>query len=145
MQGPSQEAKQQLAAIFKKIGDRNSTEKGLEDLYFFKMSNPEIDIGVHLAKTSEAFRKYIQAGLDKVEGRVNRQRAAANGNSHLEEADRHNRLRGRFADSNGPALNPVRVSAQNMENLREKMKQIESGMPVASAHTAVPAGGSRAL
>jgi len=61
--------KGELASIFKKIGDKDRTQLGLQELYYFKKAHPEIDIAPHLHKTSEAFRSYIQHGLKKVEER----------------------------------------------------------------------------
>jgi hypothetical protein len=64
---PPTDLKQELASIFKKIGDKDSTSAGLEALYHFTRSHPAIDITPHLSKTSEAFRIYIKRGLEKVE------------------------------------------------------------------------------
>jgi len=64
---PSHDLKTQLAAIFRKIGDKATTADGIEELFAFKQEQPGIDITPHLAKTSDAFQLYIQRGLAKVE------------------------------------------------------------------------------
>lgn len=64
---PSHDLKTQLAAIFRKIGDKATTAEGIEELFAFKQEQPGIDITPHLAKTSDAFQLYIQRGLAKVE------------------------------------------------------------------------------
>lgn len=149
---PTTEAKQQLAAIFKKIGDKNRTERGLEELYFFQTANAEIDISFHLSKTSDAFRRYIQSGLDKVAARQQQAallaaqpppppqqpspgegRAPEDSSAALQE--RMERLKGRFASgppgADDTAAPPAdgRVGSHNLDELRERMKQIQSQLP----------------
>ena len=65
-----QETKARLANIFKMIGDKASTEKGLVELWHFQHDHPETDINPHLARTSTQFRHYIQRGLSKVDKRM---------------------------------------------------------------------------
>lgn len=67
-----QEVKARLANIFKKIGDKASTELGLQELWQFQQEHPETDLTPHLARTSDQFRQYIQRGLTKVERRMQR-------------------------------------------------------------------------
>lgn len=59
--------KSQLVAIFKKIGEKDTTTQGLEELYLFTRDHPEEDLTPHLERTSEAFQMYIKRGLQKVE------------------------------------------------------------------------------
>ncbi|KAL0039701.1 hypothetical protein WJX77_005628 [Trebouxia sp. C0004] len=66
----SQETKARLANIFKMIGDKGSTERGLVELWHFQQDHPETDINPHLARTSSQFRHYIQRGLSKVDRRM---------------------------------------------------------------------------
>ncbi|KAL0028272.1 hypothetical protein WJX79_006476 [Trebouxia sp. C0005] len=66
----SQETKARLANIFKMIGDKASTERGLVELWHFQRDHPEADINPHLARTSSQFRHYIQRGLSKVDRRM---------------------------------------------------------------------------
>ena len=58
-----QETKARLAGIFKKIGDKATTERGLEELWQFQKDLPEVDINPHLAKTSPQFRSAVMALL----------------------------------------------------------------------------------
>lgn len=67
-----QEVKARLANIFKKIGDKASTETGLQELWQFQQDHPSTDLTPHLARTSDQFRHYIQRGLSKVERRMQR-------------------------------------------------------------------------
>ena len=63
----SADLKTTLAGIFKKIGEKESTAKGLEELFDFCNAHAEVDISPHLARTSAAFQTYIKRGLAKVE------------------------------------------------------------------------------
>ena len=65
-----QETKARLANIFKMIGDKASTERGLVELWHFQHDHPDTDINPHLARTSSQFRHYIQRGLSKVDKRM---------------------------------------------------------------------------
>ncbi|UYV60269.1 msps [Cordylochernes scorpioides] len=56
-----------LAVIFKKIGSKEQTKAGLEELYRFVQSNPEADIEPYLQKSSEFFQDYIRRGLKEIE------------------------------------------------------------------------------
>ena len=66
----AQETKTRLANIFKMIGDKASTERGLIELWHFQRDHPETDIKPHLARTSSQFRQYIERGLSKVDRRM---------------------------------------------------------------------------
>ena len=48
-----------LAEIFRKIGQKELTKQGLQELYNFKQQNPHADLEPFLAKSSEYFRNYI--------------------------------------------------------------------------------------
>merc|ERR1719510_2171268 len=56
-----------LAEIFKKIGQKDQTKVGLQELYNFKQQNPEADLEPFLAKSSPYFRNYIERGLASIE------------------------------------------------------------------------------
>eukprot|EP01117_Protostelium_nocturnum_P010147 TRINITY_DN3620_c0_g1_i2.p1 TRINITY_DN3620_c0_g1~~TRINITY_DN3620_c0_g1_i2.p1 ORF type:complete len:2002 (+),score=827.22 TRINITY_DN3620_c0_g1_i2:52-6057(+) len=56
-----------LSDIFRKIGAKETTQQGLQELFTFTKENPEIDIQPHLNRTSEHFRTYIKNGLLKIE------------------------------------------------------------------------------
>lgn len=59
-----------LAEIFKKIGQKELTKVGLQELYNFKQQNPHADLEPFLAKSSEYFRDYIERGLKSIEQEV---------------------------------------------------------------------------
>ncbi|CAL5409801.1 unnamed protein product [Camellia sinensis] len=59
--------KQELAAIFKKIGDKQTCTIGLYELYRITQLYPKVDIFSQLQNASEAFRTYIRDGLVQME------------------------------------------------------------------------------
>ncbi|KAG6383715.1 hypothetical protein SASPL_156516 [Salvia splendens] len=59
--------KQELAAIFKKIGDKQTCSIGLFELYRITQLYPQVDIFAQLQNASEAFRTYIRDGLAQME------------------------------------------------------------------------------
>ena len=56
-----------LAEIFKKIGQKEQTKIGLQELYMFKQQNPQADLEPFLMKSSPYFRNYIERGLKSIE------------------------------------------------------------------------------
>ena len=56
--------------IFKKIGQKDLTKVGLQELYNFKVENPHVDLEPFLAQSSQYFRDYIERGLKKIEEEV---------------------------------------------------------------------------
>ncbi|KAG0450884.1 hypothetical protein HPP92_026450 [Vanilla planifolia] len=59
--------KQELAAVFKKIGDKQTCTIGLFELYRITQLYPKVDIFAQLQNASEAFRTYIRDGLAQME------------------------------------------------------------------------------
>ncbi|CAM6101171.1 unnamed protein product [Calypogeia fissa] len=59
--------KQELAAIFKKIGDKQTSTIGLYELYRITQLYPQVDIFSQLQNASLAFRTYIRDGLAQME------------------------------------------------------------------------------
>ncbi|KAL3851295.1 hypothetical protein ACJIZ3_013177 [Penstemon smallii] len=59
--------KQELSAIFKKIGDKQTCSIGLYELYRITQLYPQVDIFSQLQNASEAFRTYIRDGLAQME------------------------------------------------------------------------------
>ncbi|KAL2612993.1 hypothetical protein R1flu_024685 [Riccia fluitans] len=59
--------KQELAAIFKKIGDKQTCSVGLFELYRITQLYPHVDIFSQLQNASMAFRTYIRDGLAQIE------------------------------------------------------------------------------
>ncbi|KAJ3669122.1 hypothetical protein LUZ60_011072 [Juncus effusus] len=62
--------KQELAAVFKKIGDKQTCTIGLHELYKITKLYPKVDIFAQLQNASEAFRTYIRDGLAQMEKNV---------------------------------------------------------------------------
>merc|ERR1739844_743699 len=60
-----------LAEIFRKIGQKELTKQGLQELYNFKQQNPHADLEPFLIKSSEYFRNYIERGLKSIESEAN--------------------------------------------------------------------------
>ncbi|URD81256.1 CLASP N terminal [Musa troglodytarum] len=58
---------QELAAVFKKIGDKQTCTIGLYELYRITQLYPKVDIFSQLQNASEAFRTYIRDGLAQME------------------------------------------------------------------------------
>ncbi|ONM36969.1 Protein MOR1 [Zea mays] len=58
---------QELAAVFKKIGDKQTCTIGFYELYRITQLYPKVDIFAQLQNASEAFRTYIRDGLAQVE------------------------------------------------------------------------------
>merc|ERR1719220_421259 len=56
-----------LAEIFRKIGQKELTKQGLQELYNFKQQNPHADLEPFLNKSSSYFRNYIEHGLKSIE------------------------------------------------------------------------------
>jgi cytoskeleton-associated protein 5 len=59
--------KQELAAVFKKIGDKQTCTTGLYELYRITQLHPQVDIFSQLQNASEAFRTYISEGIAQME------------------------------------------------------------------------------
>ena len=59
-----------LVEIFKKIGQKELTKVGLQELYNFKVENPHVDLEPFLAQSSQYFREYIERGMKKIEEEV---------------------------------------------------------------------------
>merc|ERR1712109_263259 len=62
-----------LAEIFRKIGQKELTKQGLQELYNFKQQNPHANLEPFLEKSSN----YIERGLKSIEAEANN----ANGGS----------------------------------------------------------------
>lgn len=56
-----------LAEIFKKIGQKEQTKIGLQELHKFKQQNPQADLEPFLSKSSPYFRNYIERGLKSID------------------------------------------------------------------------------
>lgn len=98
----SQQTKDTLAAIFRKVGDKALTRDGIDDLYVFTLQHPEVDITPHLSKASDAFRLYIQRALARAA-----QTAAGRGGEET-------------------ALDKTASEGTRLSALRERMRSINS-------------------
>ncbi|GBG84830.1 hypothetical protein CBR_g39205 [Chara braunii] len=78
--------KQELAMVFKKIGDKQTSTAGLYELYRLTQHYPQVDINAHLMSASEAFRMYIKDGLAKVEKTMAASRATTMGSGGMSMA-----------------------------------------------------------
>lgn len=56
-----------LAEIFKKIGSKENTKEGLNDLYDFRLKHPDADLEPFIRKSSQFFQTYIERGLKNIE------------------------------------------------------------------------------
>jgi cytoskeleton-associated protein 5 len=65
-QSAEAQLKQELAAVFKKIGDKQTCTIGLYELYRITQLYPQVDIFSQLQNASEAFRTYISDGIAQV-------------------------------------------------------------------------------
>ncbi|KMZ71606.1 Protein MOR1, partial [Zostera marina] len=66
-QSADAQLKQELASVFKKIGDKQTCTIGLFELYRITQLYPKVDIFAQLQNASEAFRTYIRDGLAQME------------------------------------------------------------------------------
>uniref|UniRef100_A0A0K2TDH6 Cytoskeleton associated protein 5 [Falco peregrinus] n=1 Tax=Lepeophtheirus salmonis TaxID=72036 RepID=A0A0K2TDH6_LEPSM len=81
-----------LGEIFKKIGQKEMTKQGLEELYNFKQQNPHADLEPFFARSSQYFRDYIEKGLKKIEMEVK----SGSNNANLTSASGNVGLSSRF-------------------------------------------------
>jgi len=130
----NQQLKAELAIVFKKIGEKSTTSEGLENLYDFKKANPQVDISKHLAKTSDAFRLYIERGLARVEAQrqSNQRRSQLNELNHsevrsslasLEERMKQIRQRDRY-ESNKDTLNSEAKPNYTLDDIKSRIDRI---------------------
>ncbi|KAJ6844297.1 protein MOR1-like [Iris pallida] len=112
--------KQELAAVFKKIGDKQTCTIGLYELYRITQLYPQVDIFSQLQNASEAFRTYIRDGLAQME------RNAASGRtpSSLPMSTPPPLALNVSSPKHGP-LSPVHT-----KSLNQKPETISSNIPV---------------
>ncbi|KAJ3121227.1 Cytoskeleton associated protein 5 [Nowakowskiella sp. JEL0407] len=68
-----QQIEEKLTAIFVKIGNKDLTKVGIQELYDFQKTYPntELDVERHLVKTGQYFQGYIKRGLASIEESLN--------------------------------------------------------------------------
>ena len=64
--------KVQISAILKRIGDRDTSQAGIDELFRFKQQHPDADLNTYYALMSSEFRMYLQRGLEKAARRASR-------------------------------------------------------------------------
>jgi len=137
--------KAQLAAIFKRVGDKADSAAGIEALYEFRLANPKVDLEPHLVRASDAFRMYITRGLAKLEAaRAVAAQPLPSAPAPAAEAYAERLQRMKAAQSAGaaPADLAAAGSRQNLDALRERMKAIAArAMAEAPATDPGAAGG----
>ena len=111
-----------MAEIFKKIGQKELTRQGLQELYNFKKQNPDANLAPFLDKSSQYFRDYIERGLAGIEkdlsnggGSVSSGLGSSNGGG----------LVGMSSDSasNGSSSSAVPPHRQYLERLKRLREQ----------------------
>jgi hypothetical protein len=69
----SREISDQLSLIIKKIGNNDTSKEGINELYDFKLQNPDIDLNKYFKNSSGKLQAYIQENLKLVEIERNNQ------------------------------------------------------------------------
>ena len=137
--------KSQLASIFKQIGDKSTTSAGLEALYRFTKRHPSVDIHPHLAKTSDAFRAYIQRGLAKCASN-DMELEKENAGQRIGAAPQMAARGGGSGAAGGPAPTPATKAVEQVEAMSRRFRDFRQQMaaPAAPAPTssAASAAGS---
>ena len=64
-QGLSREDKLVLSNILKRIGGKDTTQEGLNELFQYQQDNPGADMDYFYSRMSADFRIYVQRGLTK--------------------------------------------------------------------------------
>ena len=64
-QGLSREDKVVLSNILKRIGGKDTTQAGLDELFHYQQDNPGADMDYFYSRMSADFRIYVQRGLTK--------------------------------------------------------------------------------
>lgn len=142
---PLKVLKNELAEIFKKIGDKATTTVGITELYRFTQDHPEIDISPHLSRTSEAFQLYIKRGLAKEGNQAAEDRPAPQVASLDSYQERLQRLKqgaapaAAAADAGAARPAPEGDGRQSLAALRERMRSITASAAAGGSSPAKPA------
>lgn len=114
-----------LAEIFKKIGHKEHTKQGLQELYNFKQQNPQADLEPFLAKSSQYFRDYIERGLKNIEVELSQNGGVRNGSgsgstSSIPSSSRFGSI---LSDATKENTQPTPAHSQYLERLRKLREQ----------------------
>jgi cytoskeleton-associated protein 5 len=71
-----------LSDIFKKIGSKENTREGLNDLYDFKLQYPDADLNPFLKKSTQFFQDYIHRGLQNIEAERQAKQKSSSSSAH---------------------------------------------------------------
>ncbi|KAF9584426.1 Microtubule-associated protein, microtubule dynamics during spindle orientation [Lunasporangiospora selenospora] len=82
------EMNNRLTQIFTKIGTREETKQGIQDLYEFQKTYPQMEskVNAQLTKTGTFFQNYIRRGLANLEAEANSASASKAGGSSASNA-----------------------------------------------------------
>ena len=165
MRTPSTSSKAELAAIFRRIGRKETSEEGLAELAAFGRarggirdeagsSGVGLDLGPHLARTSEHFRAYISRGVARANAKFEAERGEAEGAATTPSAALSVAAAALVTPSRLPPLppspGPTPLAAesaprqqqrqqQQREPLRQQQQQSPSFMSPVAGPAAVPA------
>ena len=118
-----------LAEIFKKIGQKELTKQGLQELYNFKQQNPHADLEPFLVKSSDYFRNYIERGLKSIEAEA--QNANAEGRVLADMGSENHEIGGQNGGSGGAA--PHLLYLDRLKKLRAQGGLDRTGSSSASS------------
>ena len=62
--------KASMLNILKRIGDKETSQQGIDELFRFKQQHPEADLDAYFSRMSSEFRIYLQRGLSKAARRA---------------------------------------------------------------------------
>ena len=167
MRTPSTSSKAELAAIFRRIGRKETSEEGLAELAAFGrarggirdeagFSGVGLDLGPHLARTSEHFRAYISRGVARANAKFEAERGEAEGAATTPSAALSVAAAALVTPSRLPPLPPSpgptplaaesaprqqqrQQQQQQREPLRQQQQQSPSFMSPVAGPAAVPA------
>merc|ERR1712223_1791801 len=127
-----------LAEIFRKIGQKELTKQGLQELYNFKQQNPHADLEPFLVKSSEYFRNYIERGLKSIESETTHhsnggQRVLADTTSSRSAMDNNSTNSAASLNSDGTA--PHLLYLDRLKKLRAQAGLAGAARSSASSHS----------
>ena len=120
-----------LAEIFKKIGQKELTKQGLQELYNFKQQNPHADLEPFLVKSSDYFRNYIERGLKSIEAEANN--ANGTGGRVLADSNIENHETGGQNGGSGGGSAPHLLYLDRLKKLRAQGGLDRTGSSSASS------------
>jgi cytoskeleton-associated protein 5 len=125
----SRETSDQLSIIIKRIGNNETSKDGINELYDFKLQNPDIDLNKYFVKSSGKLQAYIQENLKLVEAERNAQIANKyNGSSSSSSSTghfiKHNSQFKRSPESSSKTMSNGGGDGHSNRNVDDIMKTI---------------------